>query len=111
MRREEETSGHGREILGQVGRMRPELARVRAELALQTVEASAGDGAVRVVASGVQECRSVTIPSALVAGGSVERVGDPVLLTVNQAIRDSRLLSARCLGPITGTAGPGESIR
>jgi len=111
MRREEETSGHGKEILGQVGRMRKELARVRAELASQTVEASAGEGAFRVVASGVRECRSVTISSDLVAGGSAKLVGDPVLLAVNQAIRDSRLLSARRLGPITGTAGPGESIR
>ena len=111
MKTEDEPGGLGEGILGQVVHMRQELARAQAELASETVEASAGNGAVRVVMNGIQECRSVTISPHLVAEGKARLVQDLVLSAVNQAIRDSQLLAARRLAPMTRAAGKGEGAR
>jgi DNA-binding YbaB/EbfC family protein len=103
MRREEEGGSTGANALGNVGRMQLELAKAHEELASQTVEASAGNGAVRIVMSGTQECRLITISPDLLAEGDVHLLQDLVLLAVNQALRDSQLLAARRLGPIGGS--------
>jgi nucleoid-associated protein EbfC len=86
--------------------MQAELAQAQADLADQTIEASAGGGAVKVVMTGTQECRSITIDPGLMQSGDASMVQDLVLLAVNQAIRDSQLLAARRLGPLTGGLAP-----
>ncbi len=96
----------GKNMFSQVQRMQAELAQAQAELAEQTIEASAGGGAVKVVMSGTQECRSITIDPALIQSGDGPMLQDLVLLAVNQAIRDSQLLAARRLGPLTGGLAP-----
>ena len=48
-------------MLRQVQQMQDKMSKVQAELETDTVEASAGGGAVRVVASGTQKLVSVTI--------------------------------------------------
>ncbi|MBM3121011.1 MAG: YbaB/EbfC family nucleoid-associated protein [Chloroflexi bacterium] len=93
-------------MLSQVQRMQAELAQAQADLADQTIEASAGGGAVKVVMTGTQECRSITIDPGLLQSGDTGMVQDLVLLAVNQAIRDSQLLAARRLGPLTGGLAP-----
>jgi nucleoid-associated protein EbfC len=93
-------------MLSQVQRMQAELAQAQADLADQTIEASAGGGAVKVVMTGTQECRSITIDPGLMQSGDASMVQDLVLLAVNQAIRDSQLLAARRLGPLTGGLAP-----
>ena len=95
----------GKGMLGQVQRIQAELAQARSDLAAQTVEAGAGGGAVRVVMSGAQECRAVTIAPHLLAEGDIEMLQDLVLLAVNQAIRDSQALAAKRLGPLTAGLG------
>lgn len=94
--------GLGKDLLSEVHRMQSELAKAQADLAEQTIEASAGGGGVKVVMSGTQECRRVEIASHLVEGGDVEMLQDLVMLAVNQAIKDSQLLAARRLGPLGG---------
>ena len=96
----------GKNTLSQFQRMQAELTRAQAELADQTIEASAGGGAVTVVMSGTQECRSITIDPGLLRSSDAAMVQDLVLLAVNQAIRDSQLLAARRLGPLTGGLAP-----
>jgi len=96
----------GKNMLSQVQRMQAELAQVQAELAEQTIEASAGGGVVKVVMTGTQEGRAITIDPGLLQGGDVQMLQDLVLLAVNQAIRDSQLLAARRLGPLTGGLAP-----
>ena len=96
----------GKNMLSQVQRMQTELAQVQAELAEQTIEASAGGGAVKVVMTGTQECRAITIDPGLLQAGDVHMLQDLVLLAVNQAVRDSQLLAARRLGPLTGGLAP-----
>lgn len=82
--------------------MKRELERAQRELADQSVEASAGGGAVKVTMTGTQELLDVLIDSALVETGDVVVLQDLVLLAVNQVIKDSQLLAARRLGPLAG---------
>ncbi len=96
----------GKNMLSQVQRMQAELAQAQAELAEQTIEASAGGGAVKVVMTGTQEARAITMDPGLLQAGDVQMLQDLVLLAVNQAIRDSQLLAARRLGPLTGGLVP-----
>jgi nucleoid-associated protein EbfC len=96
----------GKNPLSQLQRMQAELAQAQADLADQAIEASAGGGAVKVVMTGTQECRSITIDPGLLQSGDASMVQDLVLLAVNQAIRDSQLLAARRLGPLTGGLAP-----
>ena len=46
-------------MLGQLRDMQKKLEETRKQLAEETIEASSGRGAVRVVMSGTQECRQV----------------------------------------------------
>jgi hypothetical protein len=85
--------------------MQKELQRAHLELADQTVEASAGGGAVKVTMTGTQELRQVQITSSLLEAGEVEVLQDLVLLAVNQVIKDSQLLAARRLGPLASAKG------
>lgn len=92
-------------MLAQVQRMQAELDQAQQELAEETVEASAGGGGVRIVMTGTQECRTVTIAPELMTAGDIGMLQDLVLLAVNQAIKDSQLLAARRLSPLTGGLG------
>ena len=96
-------------MMARLQKMQQELAKAQSDLADQTIEASAGGGAVKVVMSGTQECRSVTIAPSLLESGDASMLQDLVLLAVNQAIQDSQLLAARRLGPLTGGVVPGGS--
>ena len=96
----------GRNALSQLQRMQTELNKAQADLSEQEVEASAGGGAVKVVMTGTQECRSITIDPVLLHSGDTVMVQDLLLLAVNQAIRDSQALAARRLGPFSGGLAP-----
>ena len=89
-------------MLGQLRDIQKKLEATKQAPADETVEASAGRGAVRVVMSGTQECHRVVIDPELLAQGDAARLQDLVLLAVNQAIKDSQLLAARRLSPLAG---------
>jgi DNA-binding YbaB/EbfC family protein len=97
------------DMLGQLRDMQKKLEETRKQLAEETIEASSGRGAVRVVMSGTQECRQVVIAPEALEKNDVARLQELIRLAVNQAIKDSQLLAARKLGPIAGPlAGLGK---
>jgi DNA-binding YbaB/EbfC family protein len=97
--------GLGKGLFSGLKNLQANLKQVQAELADETVEASAGGGAVRIVMSGVQEVQAVHIASELFEEADVETLQELVLLTVNQAIQDSQALASSKLGPLTGGLG------
>jgi hypothetical protein len=86
-------------------KLQDQLVQTQEALKHETVEASAGGGAVTVVMSGTQECQSVMIDAGLISSGDVDMLQDLVLLAVNQAILDSQAMAARKLGPLAGGLG------
>ncbi|HMK08831.1 MAG TPA: YbaB/EbfC family nucleoid-associated protein [Anaerolineales bacterium] len=98
-------------MLGQLREMQKKLEETRKQLAEETIEASSGRGAVRIVMSGTQECRQVLLTAEAIQKHDPEKLGELVRLAVNQAIKDSQLLAARKLGPIAGPlAGLGKGM-
>lgn len=97
--------GQQGKIMAQMEELQRKLVQTQEALAVETVEASAGGGAVRVIMSGTQECQQVVIAEELLKDADVEMLQDLVLLAVNQAIHDSQALAARRLGPLAGGLG------
>jgi DNA-binding YbaB/EbfC family protein len=79
-------------MLRQVQQMQDRMNKVQSELETETVEASSGGGAVRVVATGTQKLVSVTIDPA--AASEVEMLQDMVVAAVNEAMEKSKQLAA-----------------
>ena len=77
----------------------------------QKVEASAGGGMVKVVATGELAIESITIDPAAVDPEDVEMLQDTVLAAVNQALTSAQELAATKMGDVTGgLGGPGGGL-
>ncbi len=90
-------------MLRQVQQMQDRMAKVQAELENETVEASAGGGAVRIVATGTQKVMSVVIDPA--AAADTEMLQDLVVAAVNEAMELSKQLAATKMQSVTTGLG------
>ena len=90
-------------VMKQLQEMQSRMAKVQAELEEETVEATAGGGVVKAVATGAQKLRSVTIDSEL--AGDVEMLQDLVVAAVNEALERSKQLAAEKMQQLTGGLG------
>jgi DNA-binding YbaB/EbfC family protein len=89
-------------MMQQIQRLQEQLAQAQAQLAEETVSASAGGGAVKVVMTGDQKCKSVVISPDLLKDADAEMLQDLVLSAVNMALDQARQLASERLGPLTG---------
>jgi hypothetical protein len=87
-------------LLQQAQQMQAQVARIQEELKSETVEASAGGGAVTVKATGALEI--VEVKFSADALDDAEMLADMVLAAVNEAIRAAEALAQRKLGPAMG---------
>jgi DNA-binding YbaB/EbfC family protein len=90
-------------LLKQVQQMQDRMNKVQAELDTETVEASVGGGAVRVVATGNQKVVSVTIDPE--AASDIEMLQDLVVTAVNDAIESSKKLAASKMQSVASGLG------
>jgi hypothetical protein len=90
-------------MLRQVQQMQDRMSKVQAELETDTVEASAGGGAVRVVATGTQKLMSVTIDPE--AASDTEMLQDLVVAAVNEAMEKSKQLAASKMQAVASGLG------
>jgi hypothetical protein len=89
-------------MLKEAQRMQERMAEAQTELAARTVEASAGGGKVKVVATGAGDIVSIKIDPQVVDPQDVELLEDLVLAGVQQAIEDSKALAGEEMGKLTG---------
>lgn len=94
--------GGGKGMMQQLQRLQAQLLEAQEKLAEETVESTAGGGAVKVVMTGDQKCRSIQIDPALLEDGDAEMLQDLVMTAVNMALDASRNLAEERLGPLTG---------
>lgn len=90
-------------MLRQVQQMQSQMSKVQKELETETVEASAGGGAVTVVATGAQKVVSVKIDPE--AAGDAEMLQDLVLAAVNEAMEKAKQLAASKMQAVTAGLG------
>ena len=94
--------GGGGGMMQQLQQLQQQLADAQADLADETVTASAGGGAIKVTVTGDQKCTAVEIAPELLKDADAEMLQDLVLSAVNMALDQSREFSAERLGPLTG---------
>ncbi len=94
--------GAGRGMLAQIQRLQKQLEEAQAQLAYETVTASVGGGAVKVVMTGDQKCKAIEISPELLQEADAEMLQDLLLSAVNLALEQSRELASQRLGPLAG---------
>jgi DNA-binding YbaB/EbfC family protein len=75
---------------------------VQEELALESVTASAGGGAVTARVSGGLELLEITIAPEVVDPEDIELLQDTVVAAVNEAMRAAQELAQQRLGSVAG---------
>ena len=89
----------------QAQKMQADIESTTAELEEKEYEAAAGGGAVRVVASGKMEIKSIEIQEDVVDPEDVEMLADLVMAAVNEALRSAAAEKEEKLGAISGGLG------
>lgn len=89
-------------LMRQAQQMQNKMAKMQEEMALKTIEASAGGGMVRVVANGRQEIVSIRIEKEVVDPEDVEMLQDLVLAAVNEALSQSQKMVSAEMSKLTG---------
>jgi len=91
-------------LLQQVGQMQEQMQKAQAELASETVEATAGGGMVTVVANGAGEIKQIKIDPKAIDPSDPELLEDMILAAVNEAVRSAHSLMESKLGGLAGGA-------
>lgn len=89
-------------MMQQIQRLQQQMAEAQERLAVETVDATAGGGAVKVTVTGDQKCQSVEIAPELMKDGDAEMLQDLILAAVNLALDKSRELQQQVMGPLAG---------
>lgn len=89
-------------MMQQLQRMQKQMEEAQAKLAVETVTATAGGGAIKVVMTGDQKCQSVEINPDFVKDMDAEMLQDLILSAVNMALDQSRELQQKLMGPLAG---------
>ena len=89
-------------MMQQIQRLQQQMAEAQERLAVETVDATAGGGAVKVTVTGDQKCQSVDIAPELLKDGDAEMLQDLILTAVNLALDKSRELQQQVMGPLAG---------
>jgi len=92
----------GSGMMQQLQRLQQQLQEAQERLAVETVTATAGGGAITVVMTGDQHCQSVTIDPDLLKDIDAEMLQDLILTAVNLALEKSRELQQQLMGPLAG---------
>jgi DNA-binding YbaB/EbfC family protein len=90
-------------MLRQVQQMQDRMQKVQKELESETVETSAGGGAVTVVVTGAQKLVSVRIDPE--AAGDAEMLQDMILTAVNEAMEKSKEMAAAKMQSVAAGLG------
>lgn len=97
--------GNMNNLMKQAQKMQKDMEKLQEELHERTVEASAGGGAVTVVASGKKELKEIVIKPEVVDPDDVEMLQDLILAAVNEAIRKADEMVNSEMGKLTGGLG------
>ena len=85
-----------------MAQMQSKMLKIQEELANETVETTAGGGAVTVKITGQLKVQEVKIDPEVVDPDDVDMLQDLVLTAVNEAITKSQELQSKRLSVLTG---------
>ena len=79
-----------------------QMGQMQDDLDTKTVEAVAGGGAVKIVMSGNQKVKSISIAAEAVDPDDLEMLEDLMMAAVNAAVEKSKELQQNAMGNIAG---------
>ena len=85
----------------QAARMQQQMEQVQAQLAVRTVEATSGGGAVKVTARCDGSIAAVKIDPAALNPADAALLEDMILTAANQALNQGREISSAEMGKVT----------
>ena len=88
-------------MMGQIQQMQEQMAQAQAELAEETVTATAGGGVISITMTGDQVCKSVEIAPELLEDADVDLLQDLITSGINAALDQSRELAANKMAPFS----------
>lgn len=98
--------GMGGGMMGQLQKLQEQLTTAQDKLAEETVEYTAGGGAIQITITGDQRCQAITVDPDLIKdvaeGNDVDMLQDLLLTAFNGALDASRKLAEDRLGPLAG---------
>ena len=89
-------------MMQQIQKLQQQMEQAQAKLAEETVTVTTGGGAIKVVMTGDQKCKSVEISPEFLKDADAEMLQDMVLSAVNMALDQSRDLQQKLMGPLAG---------
>ena len=89
-------------MIQQAQRMQQNIAKVQAELEEKEVEASAGGGVVKAVATGKKMIKSIQIAPEAVDPDDVEMLEDLIIAAVNEALTAADTMAEQEMSKVTG---------
>jgi DNA-binding YbaB/EbfC family protein len=89
-------------MMKQAQKLQKKMLKTQEELALKTIEASAGGGMIKVVANGGQKIESIVFEKEVVDPEDIEMLQDLVLAAVNDALNKSQEMVSAEMGKLTG---------
>jgi len=97
--------GNINNLMKQAQKMQKDMEKLQAELQEKEVEATAGGGAIKVVATGKKEIKEIIINRDVVDPDDIEMLQDLVLAAVNEALRKADEMVNGEMSKITGGIG------
>jgi DNA-binding YbaB/EbfC family protein len=96
------SGGAGGGMMQQIKRMQEQMEQAQKQLAIETVTATAGGGAIKITMTGDQKCQAVEIDPEFLKDVDVEMLQDMILSGVNLALEKSQQLASERMGPLAG---------
>ena len=91
-----------RQLQQMAQQMQRQMQKIQEELAVTTIEGSAGGGAITVKMNGHRELQAITISPEVVDASDVEMLQDLLLIAFNDASKKAQELAEQRMGPLTG---------
>ncbi len=92
-------------MLGQIQKLQQEMMKAQEQLAEETLEVTAGGGAITIVVTGQQRVKAIKLQPEVVDPNDIEMLQDLLVAAVNEAIERSQALAAERLQGLTGGLG------
>ncbi|MCX6078891.1 MAG: YbaB/EbfC family nucleoid-associated protein [Chloroflexi bacterium] len=92
----------GNPMMAQLQKLQAQMAVAQEQLAIETITATAGGGAIKVTMTGDQKCKSIEIDPEFLKDSDAEMLNDMVLTAVNLALEKSKELQEKTMGPLAG---------
>ncbi len=92
-------------MLGQLQKLQQDMVKAQEQLADETLEVTAGGGAITIIVTGHQRLKSIKLQPEVVDPNDLEMLQDLLVAAVNEAIERSQAYAAEKLQGLTGGLG------